>query len=140
MKFDDASWHYDGEYPQNLPAANAYTHIGMFLAWALLNDIGGEFHAEEFPDELDLLQKRAITPGAYLQQCCDGKLTDEDLSESANSFAEAYYEAKFFEDYISTLADDLESPYHVSDTWDTYNKIADVLSHRFHEWQSGIAI
>jgi len=30
-KYDDASWHYGGEYPENISEENASTHIGMFL-------------------------------------------------------------------------------------------------------------
>ena len=33
MKYDDASWHYEGAYPADLPPEAGATHIGMFLAW-----------------------------------------------------------------------------------------------------------
>ena len=38
-KYDDASWHYEGDYPEDLPTANAATHIGMFLAGVLKWDL-----------------------------------------------------------------------------------------------------
>ncbi|RML48695.1 DUF7832 domain-containing protein [Pseudomonas avellanae] len=32
MKYDDASWHYNGNFPSDLPDTAGATHIGMFLA------------------------------------------------------------------------------------------------------------
>jgi hypothetical protein len=37
-KYDDASWHYGGDYPEDLPNENVATHIGMFLQWCIEND------------------------------------------------------------------------------------------------------
>ncbi|WP_262497415.1 DUF7832 domain-containing protein [Pedobacter caeni] len=28
-KYDDASWHYGGDFPKDLPQINGATHIGM---------------------------------------------------------------------------------------------------------------
>jgi hypothetical protein len=36
MKYDDASWHFGGEFPKDLPEEAAATHTGMFVAWAFL--------------------------------------------------------------------------------------------------------
>src|SRR6266404_3538306 len=36
MKYDDASWHYGGDFPEDLPREAGATHTGMFVAWALL--------------------------------------------------------------------------------------------------------
>jgi hypothetical protein len=33
MKYDDALWHYEGDYPKKLPNENAAIHIGMFITW-----------------------------------------------------------------------------------------------------------
>ena len=136
MKYDDASWHYGGNYPGDLPEQNAFTHIGMFLAWALLNGLGGELHSHESKDELESLQACRIMPGVYFRRNCDGKLTDEDLSDKGNRFAEMYYEKSYFRDYVSTLATELESPYHVEDTWENFEKISQVVSRRFDVWAS----
>jgi len=47
-KYDDASWHYGGNYPVGLPTKNGATHIGMFLAWCIENDL----IAKELEDEV----------------------------------------------------------------------------------------
>ena len=81
MKYDDASWHYGGDFPSNLPNEAGATHIGMFVAWCILNELGGEIHLEDFPEELDKLKERKLKPGAWFIAACDEKFTDEDLSE-----------------------------------------------------------
>jgi hypothetical protein len=136
MKYDDASWHYGGDYPASLSDQNAFTHIGMFLAWALLDGLGGEIHLHELKDELESLRTHGITPGQYFRQICDGKLTNEDLNDKGNQFAEMYYKELYLRDYISTLATDQASPYHVEDTWENFEKISQVLSRRFDVWVS----
>jgi hypothetical protein len=60
------------------------THVGLFLAWALLSGLAGALRLQEMPDELGELRRREITPGAFFLRHCDGKLTDDDLSEEGN--------------------------------------------------------
>ncbi|MGN6118448.1 MAG: DUF7832 domain-containing protein, partial [Rhodanobacter sp.] len=42
MKYDDASWHYGGDFPKDLPDEAGATHTGMFVAWALLSGLAGQ--------------------------------------------------------------------------------------------------
>src|SRR5688572_20288592 len=93
VAYDRADWHYDGDYPEDLPPENGGTHIGMFLAWAILNDLHGELHREESADAVAALKRREITGRAFLFSQCDEKFTDEDLNATGNAFAEAYYSA-----------------------------------------------
>lgn len=140
MKYDDASWHYEGDFPEDLPADAGATHTGMFLAWALLSGLGGELHLEEMLDGVVLLNKRATTPGQFFLQYCDGKLTDEDLSDMGNAFAVAYFDfetGKFLTDYEQALAGDLPTLYHVPDTWESFDVIRPILDRRYAEWTSG---
>ena len=111
MKYDDASWHYGGEFPEGLPERSGGIHIGMFLAWCLLNDLGGEFHLEESADELKLLRSRAITGTQFLFSACDEKFTDEDLNEIGNAFASDYFNGPdgygaYLTDYTEALGID----------------------------------
>lgn len=143
MKYDDASWHYGGDFPEDLPPEAGATHIGMFLAWMLLNGHGGELHMDD-PAALALLQQRAMTPGQWFLKHCDEKFTDEDLSAEGNRFAEAYYlfdedrvdegEPSFFPDYAKSFPD-ADFAYSVPDDWATYDRIAPILAHRFALWR-----
>lgn len=139
MKYDDASWHYGGDFPDDLPDEAGATHTGMFLAWAVLSGLGSEIFIEELPEYVERLRSREITPGAFFFSLCDGKFIDEDLSELGNEFAMAYYEsesAQFIPDYEATLAAGLPSTYHVPDTWESFDKLKPVIDRRFAEWRA----
>ena len=143
MKYDDASWHSGGDFPADLPSSAGATHIGMFVAWALLSGLAGAIHTEEFPKALALLTRREVTPGEFLLEACDGKFTDEDLSDEGNAFAEAYYpsadaQPNYLADYIATLFDGEPSLYHVADRWDNYDRLAPTLQKRLEEWRAKV--
>jgi len=145
VKYDDASWHYGGDFPKDLPPEAGGTHIGMFVCWALLNELTGAIHIEDFPEGLSALQARSLSPGAWFLSYCDEKFTDEDLNLVGNGFAADYYvydkkrvkagEPSYLADYEALFCqtDDL---YFVSDTWQNFEKLAPVLNRRFRHWQA----
>lgn len=138
-KYDDAAWHYGGTFPPGLPDEAGATHIGMFLAWALLDGLAGELHTDEFPEDLAALQSRTVTPGQFVMTACDGKFTDEDLSDEGNAFAKVYFDVdtgSYLADYERVLAAGLPSTYHVPDTWEEFDKLRPVLQARYDEWRS----
>ena len=47
MKYDDASWHYSGDFPKDLPNEAGSTHIAMYAAWSALNGLASEYHTDE---------------------------------------------------------------------------------------------
>lgn len=144
MKYDDASWHYAGDFPADLSSDAAATHIGMFVAWCLLNGLGSTTHNRA----LEVLRKRRMTPGQYLLAECDGKITNEDLNLEGNAFAYAYYSHEesscssmsFFGDYADAMTTDgveeeiALSIYHVKDLWATYDRIAPRIDKAYREW------
>lgn len=134
MKYDDASWHYGGDFPEDLPNEAGATHIGMFVTWALLGDLGGELHVEEFPEEFSALRKRSVTPGQYFIQSCDEKFTDEDLNDEGNSFTQSYYDESYINDYIDAVVADLASVYHAEDSWDNFDRLKPIIDKRYQEW------
>jgi hypothetical protein len=137
MKYDDASWHYDGDFPEDLPIEAGAIHIGMFVAWCLLNGFEGSLWADEFPDQVEALKTRSLTPGRFLIEFCDEKFVDEELNDEGNAFAESYFQDKYFVDYAEALASNLPSCYHAADTWENYDKLARVISDRYEEWKDG---
>jgi len=139
MKYDDASWHYEGDFPDDLPQSAGATHISMFLAWSILQGFAGSILTEDSPDSLERLRKREITPGQFLIEACDEKFTDEDLSDEGNSFAEFYYKSEsgygaYLDDYEGTLGQKGHSLYYVGDTWENYDRLTPVIKQRFEEW------
>lgn len=140
VKYDDASWPYGGDFPEDLPNEAGATHAGMFVAWAFLAGLTGELHLSDFAEELEALRRRQVTPGAYFLRYCDGKFTDEDLNEEGNAFAEAYFDfekGQYISDYDETLTRDLPSTYHVADTWENFDQLRPALDRRFREWKTG---
>lgn len=140
MKYDDASWHYGGDFPKDLPDEAGATHIGMFVAWALLTGLAGKIHTVEFPEELDALRSRRVTPGQFFLDACDGKFTDEDLTDEGNVFAQQYFDLErgvYIKDYGGLLAKGLPSEYHVRDTWSNFDKLRPMLDKRLAEWRKG---
>ncbi len=144
MKYDDASWHYGGDFPKDLPIEAGATHIAMFAVWAWSNGLAGPLILEDIPEALDAVTSRSMTPGEILLKYSDGKLIDEDLSDEGNAFARAYYldgtDSGRLGEYITdveALSRDLPSAYHVPNTWETFDKFAPTISRRFDHWRNG---
>jgi hypothetical protein len=137
MKYEDVSWHNGAEdYPKDLPAEAAATHTGMFLAWALFSGLASSMLAGDAAD----LRARKVTPGEFFYNQCDGKLTDEDLNDQGNAFAQAYFDpegAKYLNDYDAVLCHGLQTAYHVPDTWANFDKLKPRLDRRLVEWRRG---
>ena len=135
MTTDKAEWHYGGEFPEDLPNENGATHIGMFLAWIINNNLQGEFFDEEMADGMSDLRNRKITGREFLVDYCDEVLMGEEFNEKGATFGEVYYENDYALDYEETLAKNLPTIYHVADNWENYDKIAKVIDRRFIEWK-----
>jgi len=152
-KYDDASWHYGGDYPKELPNENAATHIGMFLAWCINNDLISDELKEDAEEEIDDVKSRKMTGSEFLIKVCDEKFIDDDLNEIGNEFANDYYNddkskfAKKFSNYVNDYCNvfdekaekdgfEYETLYHIEDTWENYDLIAEELDKRFAEWRN----
>lgn len=136
MKYDDASWHYGGNYPTDLPEQAGATHIAMFVAWALHHGFAGEVHHEDFADELEALIARRLTPRAHFLLVCDEKFSDQDLNDEGNAFAQHYYQGDnsiYYQD-LDALFSHLPSIYHMPDTWKTFETIRARIDKRFNAW------
>ena len=138
MKYDDATWHSGGDFPDDLTDEAGATHTGMFVAWALLSGLAGDIHIHDFPEAISRLRGRAVTPGTFFLDECDGKFTEEDLNEEGNAFAEAYFDfqkGSYLGDYESLLGANLPTLYHVADTWENFDRLKPVLDRRLAEWR-----
>ncbi len=150
-KYDDASWHYEGDYPEDLSQKNGATHIGMFLTWCIDNDLISEELLEDTDKETQQVRNRKMTGADFLIKCCDEKLLDEDLNERGNEFAKDYYDndtafggkySSYIDDYAQTFdkqtEDDgfeYESIYHIKDTFENYNILKPIIDRRYNEWK-----
>ncbi|MDH5765373.1 MAG: hypothetical protein OEZ38_05085 [Gammaproteobacteria bacterium] len=136
MSYDRAEWHYEGDYPEDLPSENGGTHIGMFLAWIIINNLEGKVHQLTSQESLEAVRNKTITGREFLVKECEDRLMKDDMNEQANAFTRFYYESDvYFSDYASTLAKGLPSLYHVEDTWENYERLEPVIMQRFIKWQ-----
>ena len=139
MKYDDASWHYGGNFPTDLPAEAGATHIGMFVAWAWLTGLAGEDVMDDMPEAVTALNERTTTPGKSFFDNCDGKFVDDDLNAVGNAFAVEYFDFKngqYLNDYDELLTGDLPTVYHVPDTWESFDRLRPRLDERYREWST----
>lgn len=107
MKYDDASWHYEGEFPVESPLEYGATHIALFLKWCFIKGWASEIHLEEEPEDTERLIQGTMSATEYFLKYCDAKLTDEDLNEEGNAFADKYYgkDGLYLQDYIDHFSD-----------------------------------
>ena len=87
MSYDRADWHYGGDFPKDLPTENGGTHIGMFLAWAIMNNFEGAHHVDHSQDSIRQVRERRMTGRQFLIKECDENIWDEDPSDLGNGFA-----------------------------------------------------
>ncbi len=135
MRYDDATWHSEGDFPKDLPSEAGGTHIGMFLAWAFSAGFVGELHIKESAEDLIKLNERKITGRDFLFINCDGKLTDDDFNEEGNAFASEYLEEDYIDDYASIVPNELETVYHLEDSWQNFEKLKVILDARLELWR-----
>ncbi|OBW42755.1 hypothetical protein AB670_00839 [Chryseobacterium sp. MOF25P] len=150
-KYDDASWHYGNEFPENLPTKNGATHIGMFLNWCINNDLHSEEVKEDLNEQIESLKRREITGAEILIDAFDEKFSDYMLNDLGNAFAKDYYEdetdftnkfSSFATDYVNlfdSIAEEsdfeYETFYHIEDTYENYDLMKQIIDYRFQEWK-----
>lgn len=150
-KYDDASWHYSGDFPEGLPEKNGATHTGMFLNWCVANDLISEELKEDSEDKIEKLTRREITGADFVIDALEGKFSEYDLNDLGNTFAKDYYvDETDFGDKFSSFATDYinifdsvaeesdfeyETFYHIEDTYENYDLMKQVIDHRFVEWK-----
>lgn len=135
--YDKAKYHYDGDYPKDLPEEKAFVHTGMFLGWIIDKGLYSEEFAQE-AEQIELFKQRKIT-GAKVYEWWDGTLIDDMLNEEGNAFAQYYFDfqkGKYLEDYEEVLAGDLPSLYHVEDSWENYASIKKRIDQRHEDWKA----
>lgn len=139
MAIDRMDWHYGGDYPKDLPPECGCTHIGLFLAWIIHNQLESEFHKEDSAEELEAVRQRKMTGREFLINQCDEKFWDEDLNEEGLAFTQSYYDDDthgYLCDYANTLAQDLPSLYYVEDTWENYDRIEPLITAACLKWKT----
>ncbi|SDI20885.1 hypothetical protein SAMN05421846_10543 [Chryseobacterium taeanense] len=150
-KYDDASWHYGGDFPEGLVEKNGATHTGMFINWCIDKGLASKELLEDSQEEIEQLKHRKITGAEFVMDAMDGKFSEYDLNAMGNAFAEDYYKDETdFGNKFSSFADDYvnlfdakaeendyeyETFYHIEDTYENYDLMKQIIDYRFEEWK-----
>ncbi|MHA6206267.1 DUF7832 domain-containing protein [Dyella soli] len=140
MKYDDASWHSGGQFPEGSPAEYGGTHIALLLKWCVLKGWAGQLHKGEGATALGQLMHGEISATDFLFEFCDGKLTDEDLDDQGNAFVSVYYGDHG--DYLNDYADNFGELMYVASEGEhdfrLFSSMVDARYNAFVESQAGL--
>lgn len=134
---DKAKYHYDGEYPEDLPIEQAFVHTGLYLGWLVERGLVSADFIESGEDWIGRFKAREVT-GPELYELWDGALGDDMLNEEGNAFSRYYFDfekGRFLRDYEELLAAGLPSIYHVENSWENYERLRARIDERYAAWK-----
>jgi hypothetical protein len=132
--YDKAKWHFEGDFPKNLPITQGYVHIGFFLGWAVDRGFAGSLLVEDFTAELQQYRNGQISAPRLLE-ITDGVLDDQILSVEGNLFTSFYYDDYYLAEYHA-LFPEAKSTYHVEDTLKNILIVKQHLDLRYEAWKT----
>lgn len=136
--YDKAKWHYDGDYPKGVPLFQAYVHTGMFIAWAINNNLIANSILDIHSSSITLIRLGEMSGARFYETHLDGSFNENDLTDEGNCFAREYLNPShnmYIQDYIHTLARQLPTEYHVEDSIMNYKQIERVIDERYKNFK-----
>lgn len=133
MKYDDASWHYGGNFPKGSPQEYGGTHIALLLKWCFVKGWAGEVHMQENPEDVERVRTGQKSATEFFFQWCDGKFTDEDLTKEGNAFLHSYYgeNDKYTGDYARAFGNLM---YVAPESDHDFSKFSRMIESRYQEF------
>ena len=128
--FDRLDWHLDASVGRGRPPENAFTHIGLYLAWLIRHDL---HDPAAIPADLVADVALGERTGSDLRDVVGDELTSELLSDDGEAFTTWYYPG-YLDDYAVAFAD--AADYSIADDAAAYARIAPTIDRRFAEWQA----
>jgi len=89
-KYDDADYHDGPAIDAGQPPENAFTHIGLMLAWLIRHEL---HDPEMWPDDHVDAVRAGEMNGSDLADDCDGKLVSDMVIADGAAFLDARYDA-----------------------------------------------
>lgn len=142
MVIDCMEWHYRDSYPEGIDKVHAATHMGMFIAWIIENNLESEALKQKYQIDIYRVRQRKITGREFFLNNCNTLLEDKFIDKKVLEFTLGYYLSSR-EDYCQYIADynevfksdNLNSSYEVSDTWENYYRVFHVIDNRYSNWK-----
>ncbi len=110
--YDKAKYHYEGDFPTDLPREQAYVFTGFFLGWIEDHDMYSVDAFNHYSRHIEDFKQRKLTSSQLYRQL-GGVLATDLLNEEGNKFANYYYcnlRSGEYEFGLRTFADPV-SPY-----------------------------
>ncbi|MFL0268058.1 hypothetical protein [Candidatus Clostridium radicumherbarum] len=89
--YDKAKYHFDGNFPIDIPREQVYIHTGMYLGWIIDNDLFSEEFKNETIDEILKFKQKKVT-GTQIYISWDVALVDDMLNDEGNAFSTYYFD------------------------------------------------
>ncbi|MEA5001981.1 MAG: hypothetical protein VB081_00565 [Christensenella sp.] len=139
MAFDKMDWHAVN-FPDSIAYECAGTHMGMYLAWLIENDLIEEEWFGEFDAEMQKVKNREMTGRDLLIECFDESLIEDLMTDEALEFTAEYYDSHYIDDYADVLGNDSAdcefAVYLHEDTWENYDRVEPLISAKFEKWKN----
>jgi hypothetical protein len=137
--FDNADWHYGGDFPSDLNTYQAYIHTGFYIGWLIKRNLFTEEFIKINGVAVTEFLNRKITAVTFYKDQMDGIFESNDLKDEAVDFTKYYYNEDFskstyIQDYIELFCDHVPTVYHVKDSWENYNTMEKQIDSRFRDW------
>jgi len=137
--FDNADWHYNGDFPSELSAYQACVHTGFYVGWLLKQSLFTEQFTKINETEITKFLNREITAVAFYRDQMDGLFESTDLKDEGIEFTKYYFNEDFskslyISDYIALFCAHVPTVYHVQDNWDNFDTMKKKIDDRFKEW------
>jgi hypothetical protein len=126
--YDELDWHYDTAIEAGQPEENAFTHIGLYLAWLIRHDL---HDPDLIPRHHSDALKRGEMTGSDLADDIDGKLVGDVMTPEGQAFSDAVYQ-RYLADYATAFGNVPE--YGVADDAAAYARIEPFIDRLYAEW------
>jgi hypothetical protein len=135
--YDDAVYHQGAPafLTKRLNPQNGGTHIGMYLAWIILNRMESFQLRQTAANPVEEVRIKQMTGREFLFAHCQGRLTSEALNKEAQAFTQFYYEEQYLHDYDEILVARTSGTYSVVDSWANYDRLAAVMDKRLRDYR-----
>jgi len=136
--YDKAKYHFESIEENQLPEIQAYVHTGLYLGWLVDNNLLDSEFINDFGQDIPKFKNKEIT-GSQLLFLWDGALIDDMLNEEGNKFSQYYFDfdhGQYITDYETHMTQNLQSIFHVEDTWENHETVKDFVNKRYSTWKN----
>lgn len=145
MVLDNVAFHTEEDYPVDLSAAHAATHMGYYWSWAVRRGLYNPQWDAAAPEAIAALKAGTLSGAQFILDNMAGGLEDTDFNDEGLRFALFYYDdedegyGRFMEDYVSTLnTPALASFYHVRVCRENQTLLDSVFDAALNQWRDSL--